>query len=190
MNNEPERNLTETKTIEDVIRSKEPMGLRPWQEEQITKIRDRIRPEAFKTEQAQAIYEHWLKKAPEVSSKIKDEIGKLWLTEVIGVSEETANNFIKGDLRADLEIGYLQTNIIECSLNMKDFWYGVEKLSPNLFSNANDIEYLTQEERDCSGAFTMIDLFQNIGSIYPETYSPVLASLSTNAIAFRPSPSA
>jgi len=53
------------------------------QEKEIAKIIFNIREQSLKDEQAQQLREHWIQSASQISSEIKDQIGILWMTEIL-----------------------------------------------------------------------------------------------------------
>ena len=127
---------------------------------------------------AQKLYEQWYEKAPLIPSIIKDEIGILWMTEVLGVDEKTTNKFIEGDSGAWMEIGHLHAGG-ETS-NIKGFWNGVNKLVPGFISK-KDLNYLIRVDEDGQGAWKMICAFGFVGLYDFRTISDVITKLSNNA---------
>src|SRR3990172_2955642 len=67
-----------------------------------------VRPEIVR---AGEIYRRWLKAAPMATREQRDGVGKAYMTEVLGVSEEVVRAFVAGDHVAYGEVGRRQSGI-------------------------------------------------------------------------------
>jgi len=132
---------------------------------------------------AQKLYEQWYEKAPLIPSIIKDEIGILWMTEVLGVDNNTVNKFIEGDWETWKKIGYLHAGG-ERKEDVKEFWKGVGNLVPGFISK-KDLNYLAKVDNGAWGAWKMICVFESVGWYDSETASGVIRKLSNNAHCFK-----
>ena len=148
-----------------------------------TEIISNLRLQRFKDGRAQRLYEQWYERAPLIPSKIKNEIGILWMTGILGVDDNTANKFIEGDWEAWNKIGHLHAGG-EGKIDAERFWKGVGNLVPGFISK-KDLNYLTKVD-DCGwGAWKMICVFDLVGQYDSETASGVIRKLSNNAHCFK-----
>lgn len=142
-----------------------------------------LRLQPFKDKRAQRLYEQWYERAPLIPSKIKDEIGILWMTGILGVDEKTANKFIEGDWEAWEKIGHLHAGG-EGKTDVEKFWNGVGNLVPGFISK-RDLNYLAKVDDGGWGAWKMICVFNFVGWYDSETASGVIKKLSNNAHCFK-----
>lgn len=159
----------------------ERIQLSPWKEGKIAEMVSNIRKQPFKDEQAQRLHEQWIQDAPQISSEIKDQIGILWMTRILGVSDDVADRFVKRDDDAWNEVGNLHSAFK--ANDAEGFWRETNKLAPD-FLCEEDLNYLISVD-DGSGAWSMICVFDYIGMIHLESASSVLRSLGTNAHVYK-----
>ena len=162
----------------------ERIQLRPQQEERIAEIISNVRKQPLKDEQAQRLYEHWIQDAPQIPSETKDRIGILWMTKILGVSDDVADRFIEREDDAWSEVGNLHSGLKAKAHDAEGFWRETDKLVPDFLSE-KDLNYLISVDDDGSGAWSMICTFDNIGMIHLESASSVLRSLGNNAHVYK-----
>lgn len=143
-----------------------------------------LRKQPLIDKHAQKLYEQWVERASLIPSAIKDEIGKLWLTEILGVDNCTVNKFIEGDSETWKKIGLLHAGGGDRKENVKTFWRGVGKLVPGFISKG-DIKYLKKVDKGAWGAWKMICVLETTGWYDPETASNVIKTISNNAHCFK-----
>lgn len=161
----------------------ERIKLHPWQERRVTEIVSNAREQPYKDEQAQQLYEHWIQDAPQIPSEIKDQIGILWMTKILGVSNDVADRFVDGNNDAWSEVGNLHSGFKANARGAEDFWRETDKLVSDFLSE-EDLNYLISMD-DGSGAWSMICVFDNLGMIHLESASSVLRSLGMNAHVYK-----
>ncbi len=160
----------------------ETIQLSPQQEGKIAEIISNVRERPFKDERVQQLYEHWIKHAPQLSPEVKDQIGILWMTKILGVSDDVADGFVKEDRDAWNEVGNLHSGFK--AHDAEGFWREVDELVPGFLSE-EDLNLLISVDEDGSGAWSMICNFDHIGMIHTESASGVIRSLVTNAHAYK-----
>jgi len=143
-----------------------------------------LRSQPLIDEHAQKLYEQWHEKAPLIPSAVKDKIGILWMTEVLGVDDNTVNKFIEGDWEVWNKIGYLQAGGGEGKTGVEKFWKGVGNLVPGFISK-KDLNYLAKVDDGGWGAWKMICALDLVGRYDSETASGVIRKLSKNARFFK-----
>lgn len=122
--------------------------------------------------------------APLISREDKDQIGVLWMTEILGVSKDVAKKFIDGDPVAYDKVGLLHAGVEKRKDNIKGFWEGVNKQVPDFISK-DDLKFLIKEDFDGSGAWEMLCTFEHIGGYDLETSSGVIRALGANAHVYK-----
>jgi len=142
-----------------------------------------LRSQPLIDEHAQKLYEQWHEKAPLIPFAVKDKIGILWMTEMLGVDDNTVNKFIEGDWEAWNKIGLLHAGG-ERKTDVERFWKGVDRLVPGFISK-KDLNYLAKVDDGGWGAWKMICAFDLVGWYDSETASGVIRKLINNGHCFK-----
>lgn len=135
---------------------------------------------------AERLYRQWLHGAFTLTPYVKDEIGVLWMSDILQVGM-AVRNFDYRNIEAssqqrrfaDYEIGMMHSSLPIEAADYKNFWKSVSELVPG-FLEEEDLDYLVEKDINGVGAFTMILVF--------DQYNPnstLLHDLVTNAIAYK-----
>ncbi|HJY98310.1 MAG TPA: hypothetical protein VJ227_01200 [Patescibacteria group bacterium] len=119
-------------------------------EQALKNIRKHPHPDPLAQERS----EYWLLTSPQMTPEKAHAIGMLWLTKILGVSQETAYKFAGGDIGSS-EVGLLHAGVNRKRMDYKSFWTGVYIVVPEM-ARDGDINYLLKKDKDASFAWEMI----------------------------------
>ena len=165
-----------------MLERKIPFEVKAW----TMKILNNLRAQPLKDPRVQRVHEQWYENAPLIPSAIKDVIGLLYMTKVLGAKEKTVSKFTNGDRDAWLKIGSLHEGRSEIESDIKGFWEGVDKLVPGFISK-KDLKYLIKVDEGkwgAEGAWSMIGVFNFVAGYDLATSSSVIGRLCTNSHAY------
>ena len=119
----------------------------------------------------------WATQRRELDGNIKDKIGKIYIVDVLGLSQQVADDFATGSLEAWGVVGQKQSAIP--NVDEIDFWMDVSQLFPEPYPR-HILHFLCAEGGSLGILFFLWDLITPFGDGEP---SPVIRLLQRNAIA-------
>jgi hypothetical protein len=151
-----------------------------YDDQLVEKTITNLRHQPLRDPEAQAISENWIREAFGVSLEQSEEIGMLWMTKILGVTKEVADDFAMGVQRAHHKIGLLHAGSRTYTPDVKSFWEGVAKVAPKLASGDN-LKYLLSNDHEGEGAWLMICHVDGINF----DYQSLTSRLVSNALLYK-----
>lgn len=135
---------------------------------------------------AQALMNSWLKIRDDVPRETKDEIGQLFIENVLGLGKDVAERFAAGAKAGGLD--FATTDVVGNKLagievkreRISKFWNEVKKISPQIIPTTEDLQ-LACEQDDGWGAIHLLTTLE----MSRKNLSFVLQEISITAHAYK-----
>jgi len=121
----------------------------------------------------------WFSLQNTATTKQKDEIGKAFISNVLGLGDDISNRFAQSDFDTHHQIGMRQGGAEDYTSDLPGFWEKVRTVFPDIH-NDDDIHFLVTQ-----GGVVATVRFLWILEFAISEPSPVLIALSTNAHAYK-----
>lgn len=135
-------------------------------------------PSHFEDEREQRLSDLWFSQMTTASIGQKGRVGLAFIAKFLGLGDDVAEKFAKGDDRAYHAVG-LKQSAITSATDTSQFWEEIQRVFPEDYSD-EDIEFLIRK----GGVSAVLHLLWQLEIPLAEE-SPVLRSLARNAHAYR-----
>jgi len=136
-------------------------------------------PHKFRNKRAQRLSDLWFSQGSTATTEQMNGVGLAYISKVLGLGDEIAQRFIRGDWNDYQQVGMRQGGVEQYIPDLMGFWERVEELFPEIYGTA-DIYFLVNKGGvDATHHFLWQLEFTAVAA------SPILRSLSTNAHAFK-----
>ncbi|KPJ71349.1 hypothetical protein AMJ50_02565 [Parcubacteria bacterium DG_74_3] len=150
------------------------MQIRKIQREEAIEKTPKENPYRFEDKRAQHFSDLWFSQRKTATVKQKDKVGLAFISKVLGLGDEIAQGFARGDREAHLAVGERQS-ALPTNIDLSDFWQEAKEIFPNTYTN-EDMAFLAKK-----GGIDAVLCFLWQLEVPLAEESPILRSLSINA---------
>ena len=153
--------------------------LREVEEEGARELAPRTNPHQYKDERSQRLSDLWFSQRETATVEQKNEVGLAYISKVLGLGDDTARRYARGDRNIYHQVGMRQGGAENYTSDLAGFWARVQTLFPGIYSD-EDISFLVAQ----GGVEATWHLQWQLEIPLAEE-SPVLRALSINAHAYK-----
>jgi len=156
-----------------------PVLLQEVEKEMARERAPRTNPHQFKDECFQRFSDLWFSQRETATVEQKNAVGLAHISKVLGLGDDVAQRFARGDQNACHQVGMRQGGVDHYMSDLESFWAKMRELFPGTYTN-EDIFFLVKQ-----GGVGAALHFQWQLEIPLAEESPVLRALSINAHAYK-----
>jgi hypothetical protein len=119
------------------------LRIREIQREEALERAPKKNPLRSKEERAQRFSDLWFSQRETATVKQKDKVGLVFISKVLGLGDEIAQRFARGDREVYRMVGEKQS-ALPTDIDFSDFWQEIREIFPNTYTD-EDIDFLVKK---------------------------------------------